>query len=104
MSISVTRHSMSLWAACLFAMSGALAADTPASHPTPSKEDREKMAQMHEKMAACLRSDKSVQDCHRDMMKQCRESMGDEACMMMGHGMKPDHMRKSPGKDIPPSS
>jgi hypothetical protein len=35
----------------------------------PTKEMREKMAAVHEQMAKCLRSDKSVEDCHHEMMK-----------------------------------
>ena len=34
-----------------------------------SKAMREQMASLHEQMAKCLRSDKSVEDCHHEMMK-----------------------------------
>jgi hypothetical protein len=34
-----------------------------------SKETREKMATLHEHMAACLRSDKSISDCRSEMMQ-----------------------------------
>jgi hypothetical protein len=44
---------------------------------SPSKEDREAMAQAHEKMAACLRSNKSVDECHEEMRS---------ACMKFGYG------------------
>lgn len=64
----------------------ALAATQPAPAPTVSKETREKMAVMHEQMAACLRSDKSLADCHTEMMKSCKESLGDQGCPMMGMG------------------
>ncbi len=46
----------------------------------PSKEDRAKIADMHEKMADCLRSDKSMKDCRSEMQASCKE-MGD-ACPM----------------------
>jgi hypothetical protein len=73
----------------------AFAADPPAAnHPAPSKEMREKMATLHEQMATCLRSDKSISDCRSQMMKSCQETMGDQACPMMGHGM----MGSEPGK------
>ncbi len=68
------------------------AADPPASASTaqaaPSKETREKMATLHEHMAACLRSDKSISDCRTEMMKSCRETIGPQGCQMMGkaHG------------------
>jgi hypothetical protein len=47
------------------------------------------MAALHEQMAACLRSDKSIADCQTEMMKSCRDTMGTQACPMMGmgHGM-----------------
>ncbi len=38
-------------------------------HMAPTKEMREKMASLHEHMAACLRSAKSVDDCHHEMME-----------------------------------
>jgi hypothetical protein len=54
-----------------------------------TKEQRETMAKNHETMAACLRSDKSVADCHDEMMKACKDN---ELCPMKGrmgmhHGM-----------------
>ena len=57
--------------------------------PEPTKEQREKMAGNHEKMAQCLRSEKTMKDCHDEMKKSCEEG-GKEACPMMGkmgHGM-----------------
>ncbi len=61
-----------------------------ASQAQPSKETREKMAQAHEKMAACLRSDRSISECHHEMMTACEE-LGEHACGMMHHRrMKPD--------------
>ncbi len=57
-------------------------------HKPPTKEQREKMAQLHEKMAACLRTDKPVHECHEEMMKACQEQMGQDGCPMMnGKGM-----------------
>lgn len=65
----------------------ALAATEPAPAPaTVTKETREKMAVLHEQMATCLRSDKSLADCRAEMMKGCKESMGDQGCPMMGMG------------------
>ena len=49
-----------------------------------SKEDRQKMAEMHTKMAACLKSDKPMSDCQKDMMSNCKEMMGKGGCPMMG--------------------
>ncbi len=52
---------------------------------TVSKETREKMATIHEQMAACLRSDKSLAECHSEMRKSCTD-LGDQGCPMMGMG------------------
>lgn len=66
------------------------------SHPPLSKEQREKMATIHEQMAACLRSDKPVADCHKEAMKSCQEMMGKEGCPMMG--AMHQHMMQQPPK------
>lgn len=44
------------------------AAPAKTEHMAPTMEMREKMASLHEHMAACLRSAKSVDDCHHEMM------------------------------------
>lgn len=78
--------------ALLFVMGSAYAADPATGAAAPSKQDREQMAQLHEKMATCLRSDKSVGECHKEMATQCRESMGADKCKGMAeHGMKHEH-------------
>lgn len=65
----------------------ALAADLPTTTSTgPSRDTREKMAVLHEQMAACLRSDKSVADCRDEMRKNCRATVGAQDCPMMGMG------------------
>ena len=71
---------------------GAAFSEGPASqsHPTVSKEQRERMANIHEQMAACLRSDKPVAECHKEAMKSCQEAMGKEGCSMMHEHMH-DH-------------
>jgi hypothetical protein len=76
----------------------ATAADTlPPEHPALSKETREKMATLHEQMAACLRSDRPLSECHSAMMKSCQEQLGSDGCPMimgMGHGTdKRTHMQ-----------
>jgi hypothetical protein len=58
----------------------------------PSQEQRNTMATAHENMAACLRSDKSLDICHKEMMKVCMDTMGAEGC---SHKMKKKgHMGK----------
>ena len=64
--------------------SAALGAEPPSTAPpAPSKETREKMATLHEQIAACLRSDKPMADCHAEAMEHCRAMMGKEGCPMM---------------------
>ncbi|MHB8811732.1 MAG: hypothetical protein ACYDAE_00525 [Steroidobacteraceae bacterium] len=70
--------------------SSAFAANPPTSAAsTPSKEMRERMATLHEQMAACLRSDKTVSECRTEMRKHCQAMMGNQSCttMMGGAGM-----------------
>lgn len=52
--------------------------------PAMTKEQREKMAAMHDKMATCLRSEKSGEDCFEEMKKSCMD-MGADNCPMMRH-------------------
>ena len=44
------------------------------------------MAQLHEQMAGCLRSDKSMTECRTEMMKSCPDVVGKDGCPMMGMG------------------
>ena len=67
--------------ALFFAAGSLFAADVKVS-----KEDRQKMAEMHSKMAACLQSDKQMSDCQGEMMKSCKDMMGKSGCPMMGKG------------------
>jgi hypothetical protein len=68
-----------------------LADAPPPEHRELSKETREKMAALHEQMAACLRSDKPFPACHSTMLKNCQEQLGSDACpMMMGVGHDSD--------------
>lgn len=58
---------------------GATAGKTKQAEPTP--EQRSQMAAMHDSMAKCLRTNKSMTECHDEMMKNC--PMG-ESCPSMG--------------------
>jgi hypothetical protein len=73
----------------------AQATDAPATsdqaaHPgqtsEPSRETRDKLATLHEQMAACLRSDKSFSECHAQMQKACQASLGKQGCPRMRMG------------------
>ena len=59
-------------------------------HIEMTTEQRQNMVTSHEKMATCLRSDKSAEDCKKEMKNSCQENMGKENCAMMEemHGMK----------------
>ncbi len=63
------------------------------SQAVPSKEVREKMARLHEQMAACLRSDKSFAECRAEMRRGCPQTVGAESCPLMGMGPGPGHGR-----------
>lgn len=64
----------------------------------PSKEMREDMAEHHEEMASCLRSDKAFSECHKQMMENC--PMGkDGKCPMMNHGHGKSHGKGAKTKD-----
>jgi hypothetical protein len=77
------------------------AATTSAALPALTKEQREKLASVHEQMASCLRSDKSLSECRSLMLQGCRSAMGTTGCPgMMGPGMMGPGM--GPGVKKPP--
>ncbi len=101
----MNKIAMFLFVVC---MSGHVAIADDAGKQSPSKkmsmpptqmmttDQRQKMADAHERMAVCLRSDKPVSDCHEEMKKACQEGMGKDGCPMMGgkgmhHGHRMDH-------------
>jgi len=93
------RFILAMFASMMFAGSTlAIAADQPsaAAPPAPSKEMREKMAAMHERMAACLRSDRAIADCRKEMQQACQAVMGKEGCPMTGMGMHGKMMGEPP--------
>ncbi len=90
----------------LWTAGAALAAEAEhAGRPAPTHEMREKMAGAHEQMAACLRSDRPIADCHGEMMKNHdmmghgeggHEDMGKEDC---AHWARHEHEMKESMKD-----
>lgn len=98
--------------ACILAILGNVAmADDSMSKSSEAKgpmkdtrklttEQRKTMAGLHEKMATCLRSDRPMSECHQEMMKGCKDTMGKDGCPMMGgrmgHGMH-HRMMDEPG-------
>lgn len=91
---------LSMFAALSLLSAPSFAAEKAAKSGEPTKEERqmraerhEKMSEMHEKMAECLRSDKTMSECHEQIQKECsamREGghcpMLDEMGMGMGRG------------------
>jgi hypothetical protein len=76
-----------------FAQDSSKKASSDKKMPAMTTEQRQKMAEAHEKMATCLRSDKALNECHEEMMKACQEGMGKDGCPMMGgKGMHHGHM------------
>jgi hypothetical protein len=61
-----------------------------ATSTVTTKEMRAQMATVHEQMAACLRSDKSMSHCRTEMMTSCQKIMGTQGCCM-GQGAKGTH-------------
>lgn len=82
-SRSARRLAASITGILLVTLSGAAFAANPPTASAPTKEMREKMAVLHEQMAACLRSDKSLSECRAEMQKSCHEMMGNQGCAMM---------------------
>ena len=87
--LSMTRATTVACAIALLSAAGASLAAEPEhmDRPAPSKEMRATMASAHEQLAACLRSDRPMAECHEEMMKQ-HEMMhpGHEEHEGMGQG------------------
>lgn len=75
-----------LTATVLLSAAATLVAEPPATPSAPSKEMREKMATIHQNMAACLRSDKPFAECQQQMHQNCSATMGEQGCPVMGMG------------------
>ena|SRR3954469_21492061 len=69
---------------------GSAMADQPenTTMAAPTKEQREKMAAEHDKIAACLRSDRAIDECHKEMMQYHHA--------MMRHHPMPDQSTAPP--------
>ena len=82
----------------LLAATGAASAAEPTTSASsaPSREMREQMATMHDQMASCLRSDKSITECRTVMKQKCQEMMGQQGCQGMGDMGMMNGMKKPP--------
>jgi len=81
--ITITTLALSITAAMMVG-NLTFAADKKTESKAPSKEQRQQMATVHQKMAECLKSDKPMSECKSEMMKSCQEKMGKDGCPMMG--------------------
>jgi hypothetical protein len=72
----------------------------PAAGAQMTPEQRAKMADAHQAMATCLRSDRPLAECHDEMRKSCQDTMG-AVCPMMGMG-HPGPMKR-PGRGPRPA-
>jgi len=97
---SLTKALFGLVACMCIGWAGASAAEPPTAPAEPSREMRAKMASAHERMAACLRSERPMAECRSDMTKSCHEVMGERGCPMMGMGMNHEGMQ-GPGAGTP---
>jgi hypothetical protein len=77
--------------ALIVSVNSSLAIDTKVT-----KEERQKMAEMHTNMASCLQSERPMSDCKSEMMKSCKGMMEKSGCSMMGPG-KMNGMMKGHG-------
>jgi hypothetical protein len=67
-------------------------AATSTNAPQMTADQRSKMAEAHEKVAACLRSNRPLSECHDEMMKLHESGCcGGDCPMMHGKGMKHGH-------------
>ena len=84
----------------LLCVTAAWAADPAPADSTPqvssSKEVREKLAALHEQMAACLRSQPSVAECRDEMRRSCLVTFSAQECRAMGMSRAPHIMKKLP--------
>ena len=67
-----------------------------ATSAEPSKDMRAKIADLHQQMATCLRSDQSIETCRFDMMKACQQLTVDQSCVVMGMGAPHRRMKGPP--------
>ncbi|HEY0682274.1 MAG TPA: hypothetical protein VGD45_08095 [Steroidobacter sp.] len=83
--MNASRYIYPIATVLLGAATTTFAAEPPS---TPTKEMRANMAAAHERMAACLRSDRAFTDCQKEMQQNCSEMMGEQGCMMTGMGKR----------------
>jgi len=102
--VNIKNYTITMTITFLLTTIGAFGAETAKkSMSMDTPEVRQKMADVHQKMADCLRSDKPMSACKDEMMKSCHDSMGKEGCPMM-KDMHGKMMGKDMGGDVTESS
>jgi hypothetical protein len=99
---SRTKSSYVLIAGITLLSSGLALAQSDTAQSAPSPAARQQMAAVHEKMAACLKSDQPMSECRAEMWKSCNE-MKEAGCPMMdsmGGGMGPGMMGGGRGRGM----
>ena len=100
MSFRQTSLALVLLALTAAPLSVAVAAEPPSNGDSEiSKQQREQMAKAHEKLAACLRSDRALDECRQEMRATCMSTFGEQGCPMMGRGLR---MHDRPMRRPPP--
>jgi hypothetical protein len=54
------------------------------------------MAEVHQRMAVCLKSDRPMTECRADVRKNCRDLMGTDHCPIMGWLPRPPAVPSPP--------
>lgn len=99
MSLQHTRWALVVMALAMAPLGTVIPAEPTNESSEISKQQRAQMASAHEKMAACLRSDRAFDECRQEMHASCMSTFGDQGCPMMGNGMR---MHDRPMKRPPP--
>lgn len=89
---TIARISVTALLTLLACVSFAAEEPTQDKHPAPpTKQEREQFATLHEHVAACLRSDKTMRECHEAARKECEDTLGDRCRDMMRAMMGMQH-------------
>jgi len=92
--VSSKQARVAITAALLTFGSAATYAAAPAADSSePSQQTREKIAVLHEQLAACLRSDRPVSECRSEMVTNCQAQIGSNCATIAGvvHGTDNRH-------------
>lgn len=90
---------LSLSMLCFLAPVAALANHHDGAMKEPTKEERTQMVDLYSKMADCLKTEKPMADCHKEVVASCPMAKAGKCPMMMGHHHADgEHGKKGKGK------